>query len=277
MMPSQADKAQRFVELHAGPGAFVIPNPWDIGTARILAGLGFEALATTSAGHAFSLGRCDGGVSRQEALDHARSIVEATPLPVSADFENGFGDAPAFVAETIRMAAEVGLAGASIEDATGRPDSPIYERSQSIERIAAAVEAAQACGRPFVLTARAENFLHGRPDLDDTIERLQAFEAAGADVLYAPGLRGLETIRRVCEALTRPVNVLAGMPGAAIPVEQLAAAGVRRISLGGALARVALGALMRAAREMKEQGTFGFVDQAASSAEVGAFMQPREP
>ncbi len=276
MMPSQADRAQRFAELHARPGAFVIPNPWDMGTARILAGLGFEALATTSAGHAFSLGRRDGGVSRHEALDHARSIVEATPLPVSADFENGFGDAPEFVAETIGMAAEVGLAGASIDDSTGRPDSPIYERSQAIERIAAAVEAARACGRPFVLTARAENFLHGRQDLGDTIGRLQAFEAAGADVLYAPGLRDLDTIRRVCEALTRPVNVLAGMPGAGFPVEQLAAAGVKRISLGGALARVALGALMRAAREMKEQGTFGFVDQAASSAEIGAFMQPRE-
>jgi 2-methylisocitrate lyase-like PEP mutase family enzyme len=274
MMPSQADRAQRFVELHEGPGAFVIPNPWDVGTARILAGLGFQALATTSAGHAFSLGRRDGGVSREEALEHARTIVEATPLPVSADFENGFGDAPAFVAETIRMAAGVGLAGASIEDATGRSDAPIYERAQAVERVAAAVEAARACDRPFVLTARAENFLHGRPDLDDTIARLQAFEAAGADVLYAPGLRDLDTIGRVCAALSRPVNVLVGIPGAAFPVEQLAQAGVRRISLGAALSKLALSAVIRAAREM-QQGTFGFVDDALSTAEIAAFMAPR--
>jgi 2-methylisocitrate lyase-like PEP mutase family enzyme len=274
MMPSQADRAQRFVELHEGPGAFVIPTPWDVGTARILAGLGFQALATTSAGHAFSLGRRDGGVSRKEALEHARTIVEATPLPVSADFENGFGDAPAFVAETIRMAAGVGLAGASIEDATGRPDAPIYDRAQAVERVAAAVEAARACDRPFVLTARAENFLHGRPDLDDTIARLQAFEAAGADVLYAPGLRDLDTIGRVCAALSRPVNVLVGIPGAAFPVEQLAQAGVRRISLGAALSKLALSAVIRAAREM-QQGTFGFVDDAFSTAEIAAFMAPR--
>jgi 2-methylisocitrate lyase-like PEP mutase family enzyme len=274
MMPSQADRAQRFVELHEGPGAFVIPNPWDVGTARILAGLGFQALATTSAGHAFSLGRRDGGVSREEALEHARSIVEATPLPVSADFENGFGDAPAFVAETIRLAAGVGLAGASIEDATGRPDAPIYDRAQAVERVAAAVEAARACDRPFVLTARAENFLHGRPDLDDTIARLQAFEAAGADVLYAPGLRDLDAVGRVCAALSRPVNVLVGIPGVAFPVEQLAQAGVRRISLGAALSKLALSAVIRAAREM-QQGTFGFVDDALSTAEIAAFMAPR--
>jgi 2-methylisocitrate lyase-like PEP mutase family enzyme len=274
MMPSQADRAQRFVELHEGPGAFVIPNPWDVGTARILAGLGFQALATTSAGHAFSLGRRDGGVSREEALEHARTIVEATPLPVSADFENGFGDAPAFVAETIRLAAGVGLAGAAIDDATGRPDAPIYDRAQAVERVAAAVEAARACDRPFVLTARSENFLHGRPDLDDTIARLQAFEAAGADVLYAPGLRDLDTIGRVCAALSRPVNVLVGIPGAAFPVEQLAQAGVRRISLGAALSKLALSAVIRAAREM-QQGTFGFVDDALSTAEIAAFMAPR--
>jgi 2-methylisocitrate lyase-like PEP mutase family enzyme len=274
MMPSQADRAQRFVELHEGPGAFVIPNPWDVGTARILAGLGVQALATTSAGHAFSLGRRDGGVSREEALEHARTIVEATPLPVSADFENGFGDAPAFVAETIRMAAGVGLAGASIEDATGRSDAPIYERAQAVERVAAAVEAARACDRPCVLTARAENFLHGRPDLDDTIARLPAFEAAGADVRYAPGLRDLDTIGRVCAALSRPVNVLVGIPGAAFPVEQLAQAGVRRISLGAALSKLALSAVIRAAREM-QQGTFGFVDDALSTAEIAAFMAPR--
>ena len=276
MTPSQADRAQRFRALHARPGAFVIPNPWDVGTARMLAALDFEALATTSAGLAFSLGRRDGeaAVSRDEALDHARTIVEATPLPVSADLENGFGDAPETVAETIAMAAGVGLVGASIEDATGRRDHPIYERAHAVERVAAAVEAARACACPFVLTARAENFLHGRPNLDDTLERLVAFEAAGADVLYAPGLRDLEAIRQVCAALTRPVNVVMGLAGAAFSLEQLAAAGVRRISLGSALSRAALGAFLRAAREVKEQGTFGFAGDAASFAELNAFMEP---
>jgi 2-methylisocitrate lyase-like PEP mutase family enzyme len=276
MTPSQADRARRFTKLHARPGAFVMPNPWDVGTARILAALGFEALATTSAGLAFSLGRRDGegAVSRDEALDHARTIVEATPLPVSADLENGFGDAPETVAETIVMAAGIGLAGASIEDATGRPDRPIYERAHAVERIAAAVEAARSCACPFVMTARAENFLHGRADLDDTIERLVAFEAAGADVLYAPGLRNLGAIRQLCGALTRPVNVVMGLAGAAFSVEQLAAAGVRRISLGSALSRAALGAFLRAVREIKEQGTFGFAGDAASFAELNAFMQP---
>jgi 2-methylisocitrate lyase-like PEP mutase family enzyme len=254
----------------------VIPNPWDIGTARMLAALGFEALATTSAGLAFSLGRRDGegAVSREEALQHARTIVDATPLPVSADLENGFGDAPETVAATVAMASEVGLAGCSIEDATGRPDRPIYERAHAIERVAAAVQAARASALPFVLTARAENFLHGRPGLDDTIARLQAFEAAGADVLYAPGLRDLETIRQLCGALRRPVNVIMGIAGASFSVEQLAAAGVRRISLGSALSRAALGAVLHAAREIRQQGTFGFVDAAASFAELNAFMQP---
>lgn len=214
----------------------------------MLASLGFEALATTSAGLAFSLGRRDGeaAVSRDEALDHARAIVEATPLPVSADLENGFGDGPEMVAQTIAMAAGVGLVGASIEDATGRPNHPIYERAQAVERVAAAVEAARACACPFVLTARAENFLHDRPDLDDTLARLVAFEAAGADVLYAPGLRDLEAIRPVCAALTRPVNVIMGIAGAAFSVDELAAAGVRRISLGSALSRSAPSCVRRA-------------------------------
>jgi 2-methylisocitrate lyase-like PEP mutase family enzyme len=275
-MTNQAERGQRFVELHTRSGAFVIPNPWDVGTARILAGLGFEALATTSAGLAFSLGRRDGegAVSREEAIEHARTIVDATPLPVSADLENGFGDAPAAVAATVAMATEVGLAGCSIEDATGRPDRPIYERAHAIERIAAAVEAVRASAFPFVLTARAENFLHGRPDLDDTIARLQAFEAAGADVLYAPGLRDLDAIRQVCASVTRPVNVIMGLGGASFSVEQLAAAAVRRISLGSALSRVALGAVLRAAREIREHGTFAFADDAASFAEISAFMQP---
>ena len=275
MEGSQAERARAFRALHERPGAFVIPNPWDVGTARILAGLGFEALATTSAGMAFALGRRDGAVSRDDALAHARTIVGATALPVSADLENGFGDAPETVAETIRLAAGTGLVGGSIEDATGDPDRPIYDRSLAVERIAAAVEAARALPFPFTLTARAENFLHGRPDLDDTIGRLQAFEAAGADVLYAPGLRDLGMIRTVCAAVGRPVNVIMGLAGAPFSVDDLAAAGVRRISLGSALSRAALGTFLRAAREIKERGTFTFADGAASFAEIEPFMQGR--
>jgi 2-methylisocitrate lyase-like PEP mutase family enzyme len=277
MVSSQFDRARTFRALHERPGAFVMPNPWDVGTARMLAALGFEALATTSAGLAFALGRRDGegAVARDEALAHARAIVRATPLPVSADLENGFGDAPKAAAETIRLAADVGLVGASIEDATGDPERPIYDASLAAERIAAAVEAARMLPFAFTLTARAENFLHGRPDLDDTIRRLQAFEAAGADVLYAPGLRDLAMIRTVCAALRKPVNVIMGLAGAAFSVEDLAAAGVRRISLGSALARAALGAFLRAAREIQERGTFGFADGAASFAELDRFMQGR--
>ena len=277
MTASQTDRAHAFRALHRRAGAFVMPNPWDVGTARILAGLGFEALATTSAGLAFALGRRDGegAVSRDEALAHARSIVSATPLPVSADLENGFGDAPKTAAETIRLAAETGLVGASIEDATGDPERPIYDASLAVERIAAAAEAARALPFPFTLTARAENFLQGRPDLDDTIRRLQTFEAAGADVLYAPGLRDLTMIRTVCAAVGKPVNVIMGLAGAPFSVDQLAAAGVRRISLGSALARAALGAFLRAAREVKGRGTFSFADGAASFAELDPFMQGR--
>jgi 2-methylisocitrate lyase-like PEP mutase family enzyme len=277
MAPSQSDKARAFRALHERPGAFVIPNPWDIGTARMLAGLGFKALATTSAGLAFALGRRDGegAVSREEALAHARAIVDATPLPVSADLENGFGAAPETVAETIRLAAETGLVGASIEDATGEPNRPIYDAKLAAERIAAAAEAARALRFPFTLTARAENFLHGRPDLDDTIRRLQAFEAAGADVLYAPGLRDLAMIRTVCAAVGKPVNVIMGLSCAAFSVADLAAVGVRRISLGSALSRAALGAFLRAAREVKERGTFTFANAAASFAEIDQFMQGR--
>jgi 2-methylisocitrate lyase-like PEP mutase family enzyme len=277
MQSSHSDKARAFRALHERPGAFVMPNPWDVGTARILAGLGFEALATTSAGLAFALGRRDGegAVTRDEALAHARTIVSATALPVSADLENGFGDASKTAAETIRLAADAGLVGASIEDATGDAERPIYDASLAAERIAAAAEAARALPFSFTLTARAENFLHGRPDLDDTIRRLQAFEAAGADVLYAPGLRDLATIRTVCAAVGRPVNVVMGLAGAAFSVDDLAAAGVRRISLGSALARAALGALLRAAREIQERGTFSFADGAASFAELDPFLQGR--
>jgi 2-methylisocitrate lyase-like PEP mutase family enzyme len=275
MTVSQTEKANAFRALHEGPGAFVIPNPYDVGTARILAGLGFQALATTSAGCAFGLGRREGAMTRDEALAHARAIVEATPLPVSADLENGFGDAPETVAETVRLAAETGLAGCSIEDATGNPDRPIYEFAQAVERVAAAVEAARSLRFPFTLTARAENFLHGRPDLDDTISRLQAFEAAGADVLYAPGPSEFEPIRRICSALEKPVNVIGGLGPTPLTVEQLAAAGVRRISVGSALARIALGAFLDAAREVKAQGSFSFTSRCASFKEIEAFMPGR--
>ncbi|HKV05270.1 MAG TPA: isocitrate lyase/phosphoenolpyruvate mutase family protein [Candidatus Acidoferrales bacterium] len=289
MSATLTDKAKKFRALHmlpatagapiepAGPGAFIIPNPWDAGSARILAGLGFEALATTSSGFAFSLGRRDGMVTRDEALAHCRSISEASDLPVAADLENCFGDDPRTVAETIRLAGGTGIVGGSVEDSSGDDSRPIYDHSLAVERVAAAVEAARALPFPFTLTARAENFLHGRRDLDETIRRLQAFAEAGADVLFAPGLPSLEAIKTVCAAVApRPVNVLAGIKGLAFPVADLAAAGVRRISLGGVLSRVAFGALIGAAREMKEKGTFTFVDQAANMADVGAFMAAKK-
>jgi 2-methylisocitrate lyase-like PEP mutase family enzyme len=271
---SHSEKAKKFRALHTGPGAFIIPNPWDAGSARILAALGFEALATTSAGFAFSLGRPDGQVTCEEALAHCRVIAEASDLPVAADLENCFADEPKTVAETIRLAGSTGIVGGSVEDATS--DGRIYEHAHAVERVAAAVESARALPFPFTLTARAENFLHGRHNLGDTIRRLEAFAAAGADVLYAPGLTSLDAIRTVCAAVApKPVNVLAGMKGANFPLRELASAGARRISVGGALARAALGALMRAGREMKEKGTFTFVDEAAPSAEVSAFMETR--
>jgi len=271
--PDQAGKAAVFQALHARPGAFVIPNPWDAGTARILAALGFEALATTSAGLAFALGQRDGMAGRDETLANASAIVAGTGLPVSADLENGFGDAPEHAAETIRLAAAAGLVGGSIEDASGDPAQPIYGFEHAAERIAAAAEAARALPFPFMLTARAENFLHGRPDLDDTIRRLQAFERAGADVLYAPGLPDLAAVRAVCAAVSRPVNVLAGNVLAGGSVAALAEAGVKRISLGGLLSRAALGGLVRAAREIKESGTFGFAADALPFAEANGFMR----
>ena len=277
MTADQTERANAFLALHQRAGAFVMPNPWDVGTARILAGLGFAALATTSAGLAFALGRRDGegAVSRDEALAHARTIVDATPLPVSADLENGYGAAPETVAETVRLAAEVGLVGCSIEDASGDPARPIYDLVQAVERVGAAAEAARSLPFTFVLTARAENFLYGRPDLDDTIRRLQAFEAAGGDVLYAPGLRELATIRTVCQAVGKPVNVIMGLAGAPFSVDDLAAAGVRRISLGSALPRAALGAFLRAAREVRERRTFTFAADAAAFADLDPFMLGR--
>ena len=241
-----------------------MPNPWDAGTAKMLASLGFAALATTSSGHAATMGRLDGGVQRDEALAHAASIVEAVDVPVSADLENGFADAPSGVAETMRLSIEVGLAGASVEDFTGRADDPIYDIGLAAERIAAAAEAAHAGPGRLVLTARAENYLHGRPDLADTIARLQAFQAAGADVLYAPGLRSRDDISRVIREVDRPVNVLVleGVP----PVAELAQVGVSRISVGGAFAFAALGAVVRAATELREQGTYGFRAGSAAGA-----------
>ena len=289
MSITQSEKAKRFRALHQLPatvgarieagsiGAFIIPNPWDAGSARILAGLGFQALATTSAGFAFSLGRHDGTLTRDDVLAHCRAIVEATDLPVAADLENCFGDDPKTVAETIRLAAATGIVGGSVEDASGDDRRPIYDHTLAVELVAAAVEAARALPFPFTLTARAENFLCERRDLDDTIRRLQAFAQAGAEVLYAPGLPDLEAIKVVCAAVApRPVNALAGIRGLAFSVAELEAAGVRRISTGGVLARAALGGLLAAAREMQEKGTFTFVERTVSMAEVGGFMAAKK-
>ena len=275
----QRKKGERFVELHAGPGAFLIPNPWDAGTARILQAIGFVALTTTSAGLAFALGKPDGAreITREEALANAAAIVGATDLPVAADLENGYGDAPDAAATTIRLAGtEAGLVGASIEDATGDPSRPIYDFAHAVERIAAAAEAARALPVPFVFVARAENFLHGRPDLDDTIRRLQAYESAGADALYAPGLTTLEQIRAVCSAVRKPVNVVMGLSGGSFSVAELADAGVRRISVGSALSRVALTAFVDAAREMKAHGTFRFAERALRYADINKLMQAHQ-
>jgi 2-methylisocitrate lyase-like PEP mutase family enzyme len=258
---TQSEKADRFKALHAGAGAFVIANAWDAGSARLLSGLGFAALATSSAAAAAVLGRRDGEISRDESLAHARAIVESTDLPVSADLENGFGDAPDYVAETIRLAALTGLAGGSIEDSTGNADQPIYPLDAAVARVAAAVQAARALPFAFTLTARAENFIAGNPDLEDTIRRLQAFERAGADVLFAPGLPDLAAVRAVCAAVTRPVNFMVGIKGKSWSVAELAAAGVRRISLATSLYRAAMTGLHEAAREVQEHGTFGYVER----------------
>ncbi|WP_353068898.1 isocitrate lyase/phosphoenolpyruvate mutase family protein [Tunturibacter empetritectus] len=269
---TREQKFKIFQALHRRPGAFVIPNPWNAGTAKILAALGFEALATTSAGYAFSVGYQDSApeVTREHILENAREIAEATTLPVSADLQNGFGHSADSCAETIRLAAAIGLVGGSVEDATGDPTNPIYDLQFATERIAAASEAARR--HQLLLTARAENFLHGRPDLDDTIRRLQAFADAGADVLYAPGLPTLEAIREVCAAVSKPVNVVMGLKGATFSVEELAAVGVKRISIGGAFARAAFGAFLRAAREVKDHGTFNFATEAVPSAEMANYM-----
>lgn len=261
MYPSQVTRAEAFKKLHERTGIFVIPNPWDAGSAKMLAQLGFEALATTSAGLAFSMGRADGegGITREEALNNAHDIIHATPLPVSADLENGYGDDAEACAETVLLAAKAGLAGCSIEDATGRADDPIYPYDLAVERIKAAVKATRTLPFPFLLTARAENLIHGRPDLKDTIRRLEAFADAGADVLYAPGLKTREEIDAVVRAVApRPVNVLMGLAQGDFSVDELAGLGVKRISLGSTLARVAYGSYLRAAEEIRQKGTFTF-------------------
>jgi 2-methylisocitrate lyase-like PEP mutase family enzyme len=271
-----SEKATQFRELHKRDGAFIIPNPWDVGTARLLAHLGFEALATTSMGYAFSRGQLDNTLDREQTMVHASEIVSATDLPVSADLENGFGDTPEVVSETIRMAAASGLVGGSIEDATGRMDDPIYEIGHATERIRAAVEAVRALPFSFTLTARAENYLHGRPDIKDTVKRLQCYQEAGADVLYAPGLTSKEDIATVVRSVDRPVNVVMGLQGVQLGVEELASLGVKRISIGSALYRTALGTVLRAAREMRERGTFTFAAEAVAPKEVNSILQSYE-
>jgi 2-methylisocitrate lyase-like PEP mutase family enzyme len=273
MSVTQNENAARFRALHNRPGAFVIPNPWDVASARILDGLGFEALATSSAASACALGRRDGGLTRDEALAHARMIVNATDLPVSADLESGFGDAPDIVAETIRLAAGAGLVGCTIEDSTGHPERPLYDSNLAVERIAAAVQAARTLGFPFTVTARAHNLLYANPSLDNTIKRLQAFEQVGADVLFAPGLPDLNAVRAVCTALSKPVNFMVGMKGKSFSVAELAGAGVKRISLATSLYRAAMTGFLEAASEVKSSGHFHFLDRCASTPELVKLMR----
>jgi 2-methylisocitrate lyase-like PEP mutase family enzyme len=277
MNSTQQIRAGAFRKLHERAGIFVVPNPWDAGSAKMLASLGFEALATTSAGLAFSLGKADGAkaVTREETLSNARTIIGATELPVSADLENGYGDEPEACAETIMLAAEAGLAGGSIEDATGRPDDPIYPFGLAVERVKAAVQAARSLPYPFMLTARAENFLHGRSDLADTIRRLEAFADAGADVLYAPGLKTREEIEAVVKAVApRPVNVVMGLNQAGFTLDDLAKLGVKRVSLGSTLARVAYGGFLRAAEEIAQKGSFKFAEGTVPYATInGLFVK----
>jgi 2-methylisocitrate lyase-like PEP mutase family enzyme len=273
MSVSQAEKAAKFRALHERPGAFVIPNPWDAGSARLLAGLGFEALATSSGAKAGVLGKRDGKVTREEALANAKMIVDASDLPVAADLEKGFGDAPDAAAETIRQAAGVGLVGGSIEDATGNKDKPVYDIEEATKRVAAAVKAARSLSFPFTLTARAEGFLRGRPDLDDIIRRLQAFEAAGADVLFAPGLPDLAAVKKVCASLGKPFNFMVGIKGRSFSRADLEAAGVKRISLATSLYRAAMTGLLDAANEVKEKGTFSYLDRAIATPDLNAFMK----
>jgi 2-methylisocitrate lyase-like PEP mutase family enzyme len=266
MIPTltQTEKGRAFRALHERDHAFIIPNPWDVGTARLLAQLGFEALATTSAGYAFSVGQRDGMIDRAETMAHVATIVSATDLPVSADLENGFGDAPESVAETIKLAAQAGLVGGSIEDVTGRVDCAVYELGHAVDRVRAAAEVVRDLPFRFTLTARAENYLVGKPDLNDTITRLQAYQAAGADVLYAPGLTSKDDIAALVHSVDHPVNVVMGLQGVQLSLAELSAIGVKRVSVGSTLSRAALGAFLRAAREMREHGTFAFAEEAVS-------------
>jgi 2-methylisocitrate lyase-like PEP mutase family enzyme len=273
MSTTQHEKGVRFRSLHEGPGVFIIPNPWDIGSSLMLAGLGFQALATSSAASACAIGLRDGGLTRDQALDHARMIVEATDLPVSADLEKGFGDAPDDVAETVRLAAAVGLVGCTIEDTTGNPSRPLYDDQLAIERIAAAAEAAHRLPFPFMLTARAHNLMFANASLDATIDRLKAFERAGADVLFAPGLPDLASVKAVCSALSKPFNFMAGIKGKSFSVAELADAGVRRISLATSLYRAAMTGFLEAARDVKDSGKFGFIDRSVSTAELLTLMR----
>ncbi|WP_299963516.1 isocitrate lyase/phosphoenolpyruvate mutase family protein [uncultured Roseobacter sp.] len=270
---SHQQKLDVFTQLHHAPGAFLMPNAWDAGTARILEGLGFPALATTSAGLAFSMGLRDssGSLSRRQVLDNARSIVDATSLPVSADLEDGFGASPDDVAQTVREAGEIGLCGGTIEDSTGDPSNPIFDLELAVDRIRAAVEAKPS--KQFLITARAENYVYSRPDLGDTIRRLKAFEQAGADVVYAPGLPDIQCVQQVCAAVTVPVNVVVGLSAATYSVNDLSKAGVRRISTGGSLARAALGEMIRAATELKEHGTYDYAEKAISDASAAGQMR----
>ena len=267
-MTDQQERAATFARLHQGPEPFIIPNPWDQGSARMLIGMGFPALATTSAGFVFSLGRQEGTLTRDEVMAHSRDIVACGPVPVSADLEDGYTADAAGVGETIRRAAEAGLVGGSIEDAKIATAEPIYELAEAVDRLRAAVEAAAALPFKFTVTGRAENFLYGRPDIGDTIRRLQAYQEAGADVLYAPGLKSREHIAAVISAVDRPVNVVVGLPGTQFSVAELAELGVRRISIGSALFRKAFGTAVAAAREMAESGTFDFASDAMGFAEI---------
>lgn len=272
-MTTQQEKAERFRELHERPGTFVIPNPWDAGTARLLADMGFEALASTSAGYAYTLGRADYEVDRAQMMRHLAELAAATDLPVSGDLENGYGEAPEAAAATIRLAADAGLVGGSIEDATNRPEAPLYSIEAATDRVRAAVEAARGLPFPFMLTARAENFMVGVGDLGDTIRRLQAYQEAGADVLYAPALKEREQIATVVREVDRPVNVVMGLKGVDLTLADLTEIGVKRVSIGSGFARAAMGAFLEAAREVREKGTFTFAEKAISYAEIGELLR----
>jgi 2-methylisocitrate lyase-like PEP mutase family enzyme len=273
MAVTQSEKGTRFRALHQAPGAFLIANAWDAGSARVLASLGFQAIASSSGAQANTMGRRDGQVSRDEALAHCRAIVQGTDLPVSADLEKGFADAPRDVAETVRRAGDVGLVGCSIEDATGDKDKPLYDIAQATDRVAAAVEAARALGVPFMLTGRAEGFLRGNTNLDDAIKRLQAYEKAGADVLMAPGLPDISAVRAVCAAVSKPFNFMVGIKGKSFSVAELEAAGVKRISLATSLYRAAMTGMIEAAREAKEKGTFGYLDRLVPPPDFSALLK----